>query len=77
MSQYTIDQVIDMLYDRLYECGGSRTALARALKVSPGYITNVLNYNYLPGPAILNALGLRAVRIIVYEDFEVQEVSGV
>lgn len=58
------DEVRKMVEARAGEVGTMR-ALARAWKVSPAYLSDVINGKREPGPAILKALGLR--RLMVYE----------
>lgn len=52
------DEVRKMIRSRAEDIGTMR-ALARAWKVSPAYLSDVINGNREPGPRILRALGLR------------------
>ena len=59
-SVYMIDQVLDMLRE---ECAqvGSQYQWATKHKLSPAYISDVLQGRRNPGPAVLKALRLEAV----------------
>lgn len=49
---------------RLAEETGGVRALAKALGVSPSYVSDVLNGRRAPGPPFLAALGLK--KVVVY-----------
>jgi len=55
----TLDDVRKMLRKKCAEAG-SQVAWAEANKVSAAYVSDVLVERREPGPAILDALGLRA-----------------
>ena len=55
-----IDEVRALLRRRVDEIGGA-TAYARRHAVTQVYVSDVLGGRRLPGPAILDALGLRRV----------------
>lgn len=64
---YTRDDVLKMLHE-LIAAHGDQHALARAINVTPGYISNVVRGHCPPGPAILAAMGLEAVPTVVYRE---------
>lgn len=55
---YTKQQVIGMLRAKLSD--GSQSDLAREIGISRGYLADALSGRALPGPAILQHLGLEA-----------------
>lgn len=57
----------EIIADVAREAGGVR-ALARACKVSPSHVSDVLNGRRSPGPAILGPLGYRRVDVVIYEE---------
>lgn len=56
-----IDDVIALLRQRIQEEGASVTRFAMNHGLSQSYLSNVLNGNNKPGPAILVALDLKPV----------------
>ena len=64
---YSRDDVLRML-NELISAYGNQHELARAINVTPGYISNVVTGRCPPGPAILAVLGLEAVPTVVYRE---------
>ena len=64
---YTRGEVL-LLVRELIAAYGNQHELARAINVTPGYISNVVTGRCPPGPAILAALGLEAVPTVVYRE---------
>lgn len=60
MRQLTKEQFLAQLQDRVDNEGSQRT-LARKLKISPGYLNDVLQRRKEPREKLLTSLGLRAV----------------
>lgn len=56
----SVDEVIALLRERVEEAGSMR-AYARRIGVNPSYLSDALNGNRLPGPAILAGLGLTRI----------------
>ena len=65
MPTHPVDRVVDRIlkYVGAFE---SRAQAAKALGISPQYLSDILNHRRRPGPSVLRALGLR--RIDRYED---------
>ena len=60
----TLDDVRKLLR-KACESAGSQQAWAEANKISPAYVSDVLVERREPGPAILDALGLKATTVYV------------
>jgi transcriptional regulator with XRE-family HTH domain len=60
MRQLTKEQFLAQLQDRVNN-EGSQRKLARKLKISPGYLNDVLQRRKEPREKLLKSLGLRAV----------------
>lgn len=63
---YTLEQVRGLLRARIEGAEGLRS-LARAWRVSPAYISDVIHERREPGPAILRRLKLVRVTVVTYE----------
>ena len=63
----TTDEVRELLLEMCEEAG-SQQAWAKAHRISPQYVTDVLKERRAPGDKILSALGLR--RAVTYERVE-------
>ncbi len=64
-SDLSIDDVRARL-EALLEGAGSQKALAADLRVSPPYISQILNGERRPTRIVLNALGLRENKTVTY-----------
>lgn len=64
MKTLTEVEVLQLLQRRIAQ-DGSQKALAERMKISPGYLNDVLQGKRRPGRKLLTAMGLKAVIVYV------------
>ena len=72
LKTYSRDDVLRLVRE-LIDAHGDQHRLARAINVTPGYISNVVCGRCPPGPALLREIGLEAVQTVVYREVGTKE----
>jgi transcriptional regulator with XRE-family HTH domain len=65
MPAHSLDRVVDRII-RYAGSFGSRAQAAKALGISPQYLSDIITRRRRPGPSVLRAIGIR--RVDRYED---------